>query len=75
MVRVAVDAAAKAVDLTQGKDPNVLDTLAQADFVNGDVDKAIEVQQKALKINPDDAGLKDHLNTFKKAKEKDKDSK
>jgi thiol-disulfide isomerase/thioredoxin len=70
LLRVALDAAAKANELQKGKDANILDTLAQAHFVNGDVDKAIELQEKALKIRPDDKELKQHLDAFKKAKGK-----
>jgi thiol-disulfide isomerase/thioredoxin len=74
-IQAAIDAAAKAVDLTQGKNTNMLDTLACAHFVNGDAAKAIEVQEKALKLNPDADELKEHMATFKKAKEKDKEDK
>jgi thiol-disulfide isomerase/thioredoxin len=70
LVRVAVDAAAKAVELTANKDAAVLDTLANAHFVAGDVDKAIAAQEKAVKLKPDDDELAEHLETFKKAKEK-----
>ncbi|HEX4589365.1 MAG TPA: redoxin family protein [Gemmataceae bacterium] len=70
VAQVAVDAAAKAVELTEHKDPSLLDTLAAAHFAAGAVDKAIDVQQKAVKLKPDDEELKEHLATFKKAKEK-----
>jgi len=71
LARVALAAATKAVDLTGGKDAAVLDTLANAHFVAGEVKKAIEVQEKALKLQPDDDGLTEHMDMFKKAKEKD----
>ena len=60
----------RAVSLTQEKDASVLDTLANAHFVRGDITKAIEVETKALKLKPDDDELQEHLDTFKKAKEK-----
>jgi thiol-disulfide isomerase/thioredoxin len=66
LLRVALDAATKANDLEKGKDPGILDTLAAAHFANGDVDKAIELQEKAVKMRPDDQDLKQHLDLFKK---------
>jgi thiol-disulfide isomerase/thioredoxin len=70
LARIAVEAAAKAVELTGNKDAAVLDTLANAHFVAGDVAKAVAVQEKAVKLKPDDDELTEHLETFKKAKEK-----
>ncbi len=67
----AVAAAAKAVELTQEKKANMLDTLAQAHFVDGDVAAAIEVQKLAVKLRPKDQELQEHLDALKKAKEKD----
>jgi thiol-disulfide isomerase/thioredoxin len=72
-LKAAVTAATKAVELSGGEDANILDTLAQAHFLNGDVAKAIEVQEKAIKLNPDDKELKNHLEAFKKAKDQKKD--
>jgi thiol-disulfide isomerase/thioredoxin len=69
VVRVALAAATRAVALTQSKDASLLDTLANAHFVNGDVNKAIEMQAKALKLKPGDDELLEHMDTFKKAKE------
>jgi len=69
LLRVALDAAAKAVDLTRGTDGNVLDTLAQAHYLNGDFAKAVEVQEKAVKAAPDKPELKSRLELFKKAKD------
>jgi len=47
----------------------MLDTLAQAHFVAGDLGKAIETQEKAVKLKPDDKRLKEHLDTFKKERD------
>ena len=47
-IEVALKAAQKANELTEGKDPSVLDTYALALFTNGIVNDAIEVQQKAV---------------------------
>jgi len=44
----AVKAAEKSNDLTEGKDPSVLDTYATALFAKGDKAKAIQMQSKAV---------------------------
>jgi tetratricopeptide (TPR) repeat protein len=44
--------AAKAVDLTAGTDPSLLDILAQAYFESGDSARAAEVEQRALLLVP-----------------------
>lgn len=46
--QVARGLAQRAVDLTESKDASILDTLARAHFDCGDVDKAVEVQTKAV---------------------------
>jgi thiol-disulfide isomerase/thioredoxin len=74
LVKVAVDAAKKAVELTKTKDGAILDTLACAYFLDGDVAKAVETQEKAVKLRPDDDDMKAHLEKFKKAL-KEKESK
>lgn len=67
LIKIAIDAAKKGAELTSQKDPNLLDTLACAYFADGDTAKAIETQEKALKLRPDDDELKAHLEKFKKA--------
>ena len=47
---VALKAAAKANNITEGKSAAILDTFALALFRNGKVTQAIEVQKKALKL-------------------------
>jgi thiol-disulfide isomerase/thioredoxin len=69
----ALALANKAAALTKNADPTILDTLAYAQFKKGNVDKAIEIQQKAIALldkMPDaDADMKkelnDHLALFK----------
>jgi thiol-disulfide isomerase/thioredoxin len=67
LIKIAVDAAKKGAERTSNKDPNLLDTLACAYFADGDTAKAIETQEKAVKLRPEDDELKAHLEKFKKA--------
>jgi hypothetical protein len=46
----AMTLAKKAMDLSGGKDPVVLETLAEAHFRNNDPAKAAELQRKAVEI-------------------------
>jgi len=55
----ALFAASKAADLSGNKDGAILDTLARVHFCKGEIDKAIEIQKKALEVAPE--GLKDDL--------------
>jgi tetratricopeptide (TPR) repeat protein len=45
---LALDLAKKANELTQGQSGEILDTLARAYFEKGDLDKAVELQTKAV---------------------------
>ena len=47
---LALDAASRAVKLKKWTDPSTIDTLAWVHFTKGDVEKAIEVQQKAIAL-------------------------
>lgn len=67
LIKLAIDAAKKGVELTSQKDPNLLDTLACAYFADGNAAKAVETQEMAIKLRPDDDELKAHLEKFKKA--------
>lgn len=73
----AVYLAEKAVKASNGQDPNILDTLGLAYYKAGNVDKAIQVQTKAVTLadNPDSKvtdenkkDLKDRLEMFKSNK-------
>jgi len=48
-------AAQQANDLTMGKEPSILDTLARVVFLQGDVAQAIALQQKAVENAPEEA--------------------
>jgi thiol-disulfide isomerase/thioredoxin len=68
--KLALKAAQKANDLAKGENGAILDTLGLAYFKTGDVVKALEVQEKAVKLTPDGDGaaeMKARLNQYKKA--------
>jgi len=71
---LALKAATKANDLTQGKNAAIVDTFALALFKNGKVREAIEAQEAALKLAAGDeareAEFKSRLEEFKKAQPK-----
>jgi hypothetical protein len=48
---VALKAASRANELTDGRDPMILDTFARACWLNGEKAKALELQQKAVENN------------------------
>lgn len=58
-LEVALAAAERADALTEHADPNVLDTLARVHFRKGDTAKAIELQELAVEIAPEQ--MKDYL--------------
>jgi thiol-disulfide isomerase/thioredoxin len=52
---LALDAATRAVDLTESGDPGMLNTLAHAHALRGEIDLAIAAQRKAVEISEGDA--------------------
>jgi thiol-disulfide isomerase/thioredoxin len=71
-VAVALQAAQRADELKQRKDPLLADTLARAYFASGDVNTAIQTQQRAIKLargtpHEKDRGLQERLEQYKKA--------
>jgi uncharacterized Ntn-hydrolase superfamily protein len=62
----ALQAAERAVEL-EPKSSGILDTLAEVHFRMGHADKAIEVETRALAIDPNDRYLTEQLNRFKNA--------
>jgi tetratricopeptide (TPR) repeat protein len=66
-LKLAEKIALRACDASKGKDAAILDTLARAYFMNGKKDKAIEVQEKALKLADGDMkkALQDTLESYK----------
>jgi len=72
---LAVKIAERAVELTKSEDAFILDTLAYAHFKNGNFDKAVDIQSKAISVAQASAEfpaetlkeLKDRLETMKQA--------
>jgi thiol-disulfide isomerase/thioredoxin len=54
LLDAACKIAAKANDVSGGKDPAILDTLARTTFLKGEKDKAVELQQKAVDLADND---------------------
>ena len=63
----ALDHAKQAVDLSGGEEATFIDTLAEAYFVNGDFQQAVETQKKALALDPDNAELQGHMTRYRAA--------
>ncbi len=62
----ALEHAERAVALTQWRDPNSIDTLAEAHFVNGEFAQAVEIQRKAIAIEPDNKELQEHMERYRR---------
>jgi thiol-disulfide isomerase/thioredoxin len=72
MARLALQAALRADTLTQGKDAAIADTLAKAYFDNGNAAKALETQERAVRLvkgtpQENDKDLMDRLAQYRKA--------
>jgi tetratricopeptide (TPR) repeat protein len=70
----AFEAATKAVELSKGEDGAILDTLARVHYWKGELDKAIEIQEKAVEKAASDvdmlAQLEDVLREYRAEAEK-----
>ena len=64
----ALPVAQKAADLS-GRDPGILDTLAEVYFAMGDYNNAIKVEEEASAKDPNDKYLKEQIEKFKKARD------
>jgi thiol-disulfide isomerase/thioredoxin len=72
LLAFAVEAAKKADELAKEKDPAIADTLAKCYFDSGDVNKALETQERAVKLSKgtqfeQDKSLVERLEQYKKA--------
>jgi len=65
--RAALDHAQHAVELTEWKQGDFIDTLAEAHFANGDYQQAVEIQKKALALDPDNTEFQEHMARYRKA--------
>ncbi len=65
--QAALNHALTAVKLTNGKEPNFLDTLAESLYVNGKFKEAVDVQKKALQISPNNPEFQRHMLRYQKA--------
>jgi thiol-disulfide isomerase/thioredoxin len=67
---LALRAATSASDLTEGKDPSILDTLARVYFYRSEIEKAIEFQARAVEAadEPARARLAATLDEYRKSR-------
>ncbi len=75
LVKFALELARKADEMADRKNGAIADTLAKAYFDSGDVAKAVETQERAVRLIKEsgetvDQDMKDRLEKYKKAAEK-----
>jgi tetratricopeptide (TPR) repeat protein len=63
----ALEHARQAVELSGWKEPNYIDTLAEAFYVNGNFHEAVKVQTEALKLDPENPEFLEHMARYRKA--------
>jgi tetratricopeptide (TPR) repeat protein len=63
----ALEYAKKAAELSKEKNAEILDTLARAYFINGQVKEAIDAENRALKLEPYNDEFKGRLKEYEKA--------
>lgn len=66
-LRGALEHALLAVQLSRGRQPGFLDTLAEAYYANGDYREAIETETRALALDPHNLDYQDHMERYRKA--------
>jgi TPR repeat protein len=66
----ALDYALKAVQLSEGRQGYALDTLANAYFLAGQTDKAIEIEAQALALQPQSTIYETTLGRFRNAQKR-----
>ncbi len=72
LIKFAVETARHADELAESKDPAIADTLAKAYFDSSDTAKAVETQERAVRLAKGtaiekDKGMKDRLEKYKEA--------
>jgi tetratricopeptide (TPR) repeat protein len=60
--------AQRAVEASNGRDANILDTLAEAYYVNREFDEAIKAEERALELAPEPEAYRNQLKKFREAK-------
>jgi tetratricopeptide (TPR) repeat protein len=60
--------AQRAVEASDGRDANILDTLAEAYYVNREFDEAIKAEERALELAPEPEAFRNQLKKFREAK-------
>lgn len=63
----ALTQAQKAVILSHWKEAAFIDTLAEALYLNGKYQQAVETQKKALALDPGDKTMQEHMAKYRKA--------
>ncbi len=59
--------AKRAVSLTRGKRPEFMDTLAAAYYANGQYGQALDIQKKAVTLDPSNRVMRQHLAKYRRA--------
>jgi thiol-disulfide isomerase/thioredoxin len=71
LLEIADKEAHRAVEISKGEDPSILDTLARAQFMRGEKDAAIKTQEKAIALQKEEArkeAFKKTLESYKAGK-------
>lgn len=63
----ALAQAQQAVKLSQWKEAAFIDTLAEALYLNGKYQQAVETQKKAVALDPGDKTMQEHMAKYRKA--------
>jgi tetratricopeptide (TPR) repeat protein len=63
----ALDHARKAVALSKGREPDFLDTLAEALFINHQYAEAMKVETRALQLAPNNREFQQHMDRYRGA--------
>ena len=63
----ALDHSRKAVLLTGGRQPDFLDTLAEALYANGKYAEAVKVETQALQLMPSNKEFQEHMERYRQA--------
>ena len=64
---LALRMANRANELTEGKDPSVVDTVARVHFERGDLEAAVKLQKAAVALDPENKGLAETLEEYRAA--------